>query len=225
MPGATICHSHRDPSSSLTPRSDISASGKLTRSYHLRIPYKTDVLLARSPRPSSKRLLFPPSLSSYRPCTPQHKQAKMKFALISLAFMAIVGTTCAQLTPCLEGCIATAEAEAGCSGYVGTSRPFRAVPSLPLLRSCHSPIQILRIGLTPLAGAGFSSGRLNIPCMCESSAFQADMLACLNAKCTPADLAAAKKFEAEFCGTCASSRFFVSANPSPVSLFSLFGGY
>ncbi|PIL26758.1 hypothetical protein GSI_11173 [Ganoderma sinense ZZ0214-1] len=48
-------------------------------------------------------------------------------------------------------------------------------------------------------------GALDIRCMCTSSAFQADMLACVKAKCTAQDLADAKKFEAEFCGTCAGA--------------------
>ena len=66
----------------------------------------------------------------------------MKFALVSLALMALVGTACAQLTPCLEGCIATAEAEAGCSGYARISCPPSELYPLPLLllfllRSCH----------------------------------------------------------------------------------------
>ena len=65
----------------------------------------------------------------------------MKFALISLALMALVGSAFAQLTPCLEGCIATAEAEAGCSGYVRISCPSAELYPLPLLPlpSCHPP--------------------------------------------------------------------------------------
>ena len=47
-------------------------------------------------------------------------------------------------------------------------------------------------------------------CMCASSAFQADVLACLNANCTATDLAQAKSLDAEFCTSCACHRFFFS---------------
>ncbi|KAM5545270.1 hypothetical protein V8D89_001381 [Ganoderma adspersum] len=70
------------------------------------------------------------------------------------------------------------------TALVGTARAQLS----PCLSSC----------LTTAQGQA-GCGQLDISCMCTSSAFQADVLACVNAKCTPADLAAAKKFGAEFC--------------------------
>ena len=55
---------------------------------------------------------------------------------------------------------------------------------------------------------------MDVRCMCASAKFQADMLACVKAKCTPAELATAAQLEKEFCGTCA---FCLS--PSPVFVF------
>nr|VWO96518.1 GPI-anchored CFEM domain protein B [Ganoderma boninense] len=92
----------------------------------------------------------------------------MKLALLSAALAALVCATQAQISPCIQGCLTTAQSQAGC-------------------------------------------GALDISCMCKSTKFQADMLSCLKAKCTAADLAEAKKYEAQFCGSCACGLlFFVS---------------
>ncbi|KAI1781551.1 hypothetical protein LXA43DRAFT_1097962 [Ganoderma leucocontextum] len=66
---------------------------------------------------------------------------------------------------------------------------------------CAQGLSPCLVGCINTAGKEAGCSGTNISCMCTSSKFQGDMLACLEAKCTPADLQAAKAFEAEFCGS------------------------